>query len=335
MKKILYASAAVMLTAAFTATAVHALTPYQMEKYGQKTYYAYEAGEIKPVVDGIVTEAEYGAPIAVYNYGDEGCYWSGEDYDEATLKQLIPKDVSLYVTYDNEYFYLGVTCRDDSHYTPNPGTDVWDGDYLEFDILLFQDSFDMNANKIRYALGTTNDGDTTGYFAAIPEYCEPLYSVNEEIDDPSYNQVSVKDGLTTYEARISWKELLGMDGDAGQAMFYMQLGCSSEALYEQSEYAAYLGVFRCAAQLTDEQIAEIEAQGITEGSYKLAYPIVKFAGPRPVAAETPVETDDDTAVSDAVSTPVQNAPVTADMGIAVSAVAMASAAAAVLSKKRR
>lgn len=341
MKKFMKASIAVGILSMLAATTVSAeLYPYTMEKYGQQTYTAYSCvNQTVPVVDGSVTEAEYGKPVAVFNLGDPGCYWSGEEFDDTTLAELVPDDCTLYLTYDNEYLYLGVTCIDTDHYTPGSGTDVWDGDYLEFDILLYQDDFDYSATKIRYALGMDNAGDTYGYYALIPDYAKPNYSLNEVITDPTYNKVTRNGNLTAYEARLSWEELLGSSGAPKETMFYMQFGVGSEEYASQSEYNAYLGVFRCAEPLTDAEKAEVEAEG--KGTTSIAYPILKMEGARPVEeAPAPTADGNGTAADPANETEVPAAtpaatPVTADAGIAASALLAAIAAGAAFSRKRR
>ncbi|MDD4774360.1 MAG: hypothetical protein PHZ09_12290, partial [Eubacteriales bacterium] len=244
---------------------------------------------------------------------------------EATLKELIPKDVTLYMTYDSDYLYLGVSCIDTSHMTPLSGTGVWDGDYLEFDILLFPESFDY-ANKVRFALGADNSGDVTGYYAAIPDYADPSYAVNEEIKDLDYCNVVRNGDLTVYEARLPWVEILGTKGAPDKALFYMQLGCSSEKLVSDSDYEAYLGVFRCATRLTDEQVTEVEAAG---GTGTIAYPIITFAGQAP-APET--EAPETKAAPESAEAPAAQ---TADAGIIAAAAAVISLAGYAVSKKKQ
>lgn len=328
MKKALKILSVAALVFIILASYTFALVPYEMEKYGQRTFTAYST-KTKPVTDGIIGEGEYGDPVAVFNYGDPGTYWNGYEYDEATLKELIPKDVKFYLTYDNNNLYLGVTCIDKSHMTPLPGTGVWDGDYLEFDILLCKDDFDY-ANKVRFALGVNNDGDMTGYYAAVPDYAYPAYALNEEIKDTSYCNATHKGDLTTYEACLPWSEILGTDGPPEKALFYFQLGCSSEELYTDSDYTAFLGVFRTATRLTDEQIAEIEAAG---GTGSIVYPIVIFAGERPVP-EPVVETAEEPVVIADTSVKQVTAAQTSDAGMIAVITAVFSLAGYLARKKK-
>lgn len=326
LKALLFA-VAVFTLLAFT---VSALVPYEMGQYGQLNYTAYSA-EGKPVTDGVISDNEYGSPVGVFNYGDTGTYWNGNEYDDATLKELIPKDVTLYMTYDNTNLYVGVSCIDTSHMTPLSGTGVWDGDYLEFDIKLFSEEFDY-ANRVRFALGADNSGDVTGYYAAIPDYAQPTYAVNDEIKDLNYCNVTVNGDLTVYEACLPWSEILGTSGAPDKALFYFQLGCSSEKLVDDSEYEAYLGVYRCATRLTDGQVAEVEAAG---GTGTIAYPIITFAGKAPVAeteAEVVETPDEGSAEAPAADAPA--AAQTADAGIIAVLASVISLAGYAITKKR-
>lgn len=317
-----------LLVAMMTATSVSALVPYELEDYGQKTYSVYSTTKA-PVVDGVVNEGEYGEPVAVYNLGDGNCYWNGDEFSDDELAELIPSDITMYMTYDDTYVYIALTCTDLSHMTPNPGNDVWDGDYMEWDILLPCETFDDLNNKIRFALGADNTGDVTGYYANIPDYANPENSVSEQIKDLNKNNVTINGDLTTYEAKLSWAELLGTDGAPESALYYVQLGCSSEDLADQSDYAAYLGVLRCAPKYDDDTKADLEANG---GVGSFAYNVLNFAGEAPVP-ETEPETVEAPAAEDTAATEAA-APQTFDMGIVAAVAAVVSAAGYALSKKR-
>lgn len=330
MNKTLSRLGITLLIATLAATSVSAtLIPYELEDYGQKTFSVYST-TTAPVVDGVVNEGEYGDPVAVYNLGDDGAYWNGDDFSDAELAELIPTDVTMYMTYDDTYIYIALTCNDLSHMTPNPGTDVWDGDYMEWDIMLPTDTFDGYSNRIRYALGMDNTGDVTGYYANIPDYANPVHSVSEEIKDLSKNIVKRNGTLTTYEAKLTWDELLGTDGAPDSAMYYVQLGCSSEELADQSDYAAYLGVFRCAPAYDEDTKADIEANG---GSGGFAYNILNFEGEAPVPETEAEEVVVDNAEEDP-ETAVVTAPATFDAGIVAAVAAVVSAAGYAVSKKR-
>lgn len=328
MNKTLSRLGVTLLIAALAATSASAaLVPYELEDYGQKTFSVYST-TTAPVVDGVVNAGEYGDPIAVYNLGDDGAYWSGDDFSDAELAELIPGNISMYMTYDDTYVYIALTCEDSSHMTPLSGTGVWDGDYMEWDILLPSDSFDDLNNRIRYALGADNTGDVTGYYANIPDYANPVNSVNEEIKDLTKNNVTVNGNLTTYEAKLTWAELLGTDGAPDSALYYVQLGCSSEALADQSDYEAYLGVFRCAPAYDEDTKAEIANNG---GAGSFAFNVLNFVGEAP-APETEAEVVDVPAAEDTATEAV--APQTFDMGVVAAVAAVVSAAGYAVSKKR-
>lgn len=328
MNKTLSRLGVTLLIAALAATSASAaLVPYELEDYGQKTFSVYST-TTAPVVDGVVNAGEYGDPIAVYNLGDDGAYWSGDDFSDAELAELIPGNISMYMTYDDTYVYIALTCEDSSHMTPLSGTGVWDGDYMEWDILLPSDSFDDLNNRIRYALGADNTGDVTGYYANIPDYANPVNSVNEEIKDLTKNNVTVNGNLTTYEAKLTWAELLGTDGAPDSALYYVQLGCSSEALADQSDYEAYLGVFRCAPAYDEDTKAEIADNG---GAGSFAFNVLNFVGEAP-APETEAEVVDVPAAEDTATEAV--APQTFDMGVVAAVAAVVSAAGYAVSKKR-
>ena len=310
---------------AMMVASVYALVPYEMEAYGQTTFDVYEA-ETVPTLDGIVQEGEYGIPIDIFNLGERNLYVSCDlELSEAEMQELFSDDITVYMTYDDSYLYLAVTCIDQSHMTPLSGTGIWDGDYMEFDIMLPRNDFSQHSNRMCFALGIDNNGGICGFFDKVPDYSDGSYAGVVWQDQKNNAMVTRNGNLTTYETKFAWKGILGINEAPDVALGYVQLCVSSEELAPQSEYEAYLGYIQNTPRLDDATIAEIEALG---GSQKFVYNILNFAGKAP-EIDHAIEPD---AMEPDMEKETQ-IPVTSDAGIVAAAAVMAVAAGVVLTKK--
>ncbi len=317
------AAAMAMLT-----VSTSAMTFSELGDYGQNTYNLYEAETI-PVVDGVVSENEYGKPVQVITdvLDPATSYYSIED--TVSAEEVLHTSCTTYMTYDDKNLYVAVVVEDPSHSTPNPGTEVWDGDYLELDFMPADQTLDLVGNRSRFALGITNDGDVTGYYAADPDFVTARpYAVNENIPAGSYNTVTMKDGVTTYEAALPWADILGSKPD-GSFMNYVQLGVAHADKNDLSAYNAYLGSWRNIYLLTEDDVADIAAQTGYESIDKRTFNVMVMAGKAPVETEAEVvEAVEDTAAADTT------APATFDAAIVAAVAAIVSMAGYVASKKR-
>ena len=255
-------------------SAANPLVPYQLEEYGQLSYNIYEAAK-NPTVDGVVSEGEYGDPIRVFNLGDEGTMVDDVllKMDEATRKIVVSRDCTVYMTFNDVYLYVAVTCIDDSHMTPGYGQEVWDGDYLEFDMIRISDDFSETPKEKRlvFAIGINNDGEMCAWYDRVPEYSDGSCAgvIWQEANNNA--AVTLKNKLATYEFRMPWKGILGTNGAPESALYYVNVGCSDEEYYELSEYACYLGALRNTPPASEGLKAEIEALGGKGGIFNRLY----------------------------------------------------------------
>jgi hypothetical protein len=211
------------------------------------------------VIDGNVSDAKYGAPIATLNLGDPGSYFIGESYLTAQdLGKVLPKDWNLYATYDDEYLYVASTVYDESHNTPKDGTAIWEGDYLGFDIgANASGSFADMRDRSRFAIGMSNNGNTCMYLAnrqsnmsAYPEGY--IFDASEGMVHRDENTK-----ITTYEMRIPWNAITpdGKPVTEAYVMFYLGLGHEG---YESTQgYGGYIGTYRYAVEVPMEIQAEV------------------------------------------------------------------------------
>ena len=308
MFKKLNAITAVLMAALMLTIAANAYEANDMAAFGQETVNVYKAVSV-PVLDGVINDGEYNAPIRVVNYGDTAMYFNGDEslYTKDELEMILPGIVSFYACYDENNLYIACVNTDNNHFTPLTGGDVWDGDYLEFDIgTELTEDFACYSNKLRLAIGmSSSDGSTCTYSAKNPDNAAEAFSMSGDL--PGISAISRDDdaGLTTYEAVIPWTAITA-DGKAPEnAFFYYQLGIGDEDFVDCSEYAAYLGVYRYASPLDEAMKAEVGVGVIPN--------IMTFAGDAPVVDSTPDETS-------------ESAAQTADIALISVAVMMLSAA---------
>ncbi len=307
-----------------------AMTCGELGDYGQNTYTIYEA-ETTPVVDGVVSENEYGKPFQVVTdvFDSSISYYSLDDGIDA--KTALHTSITSYMTYDNNNVYIAVVVEDPSHSTPLEGTGVWDGDYTEIDFMPIDNALDNVGNRSRYALGISDAGNVCGYYASDPDFVTARpYAVNEVIPAGSYNTAVVKDGVTTYEACLPWADILGAK-PAESFLNYVQLGVAHKDMNDMSAYEAYLGSWRNIYKLSDDDAEDIAAQtGIAADSLdRRAFNIMVLGGKAPVETEAEVvEAVEDTAAADTT------APATFDAAVIAAVAAVVSMAGYVASKKR-
>ena len=246
-----------------------------MSSIGQITF-GVEKTTTPPVMDGIINIDEYGAPVAVVNYGDPGVYWNGDLLDDATMSAVLPEDMTIYTTYDDTNLYVAVTVYDENHWTPGEGLDVWDGDYLEIDISTNIDGgFDAMRDRSRFAIGISNAGNVCIYSALKQSNVNATYTSYPYIFDDSYGNVTRDETtkITTYELRLPWKDISHTGKPVDKAFFMVQAGVGHEDYADESEYDAYLGVLRWAAQVPFELLAEVGGGAV--------YHVAEFIGTSP------------------------------------------------------
>ncbi len=305
-----------------------AMTFGELGDYGQNTYSIYEA-ETTPVVDGIVSENEYGKPFQIITdvFDSAVSYYSLSDGIDAAA--ALHTSITSYMTYDDKNLYVAVVVEDPSHSTPLEGTGVWDGDYTEIDFMPIDNALDNVGNRTRYALGISDAGNVCGYYASSPDFVtDRPYANDQVISDTTYNTVTVKDGVTTYEACLPWAHILG-EKPSESFLNYVQLGVAHKDMNDLSDYEAYLGSWRNIYKLSDEDVEDIAAQtGIAADALdRRSFNIMILAGKAPVETEAEV-------VESVEETTTTNAPATFDAVTIAAISAIVSLVGFTVSKKK-
>ena len=323
MKKTLLLVISVLLligSALIANAAEYEAKSYELSSYGQKTHAANYISSI-PDIDGTVEEGEYGIAIHVlngYDANDKSQYWNGmqenEENDRFKIADTCPEKATLYMAYDENNLYIAAVVVDDNHYTPGEGTDVWDGDYFEFDVGF---CFDGTANdildRIRIAFGISNSNTPYAYVATASSYCD--YKALEEI--PGFMVTRNESAKTTvYEAELPWKSLTGSNQVPEKGFFMYQFGVADAELANLAVgngTKACLGFWRYAASIPAGVIAEKNMIGMHIFTVdKSVFPIET----EPVVTEPPATESTETepvTTEPAVTEPVTTEPAATEL----------------------
>ena len=123
MRILTVALTVVLMAAAFVAPASATCAVDSLEAYGQKTWMVYQAdpANLPDVEDGIVSDGEYGEPIATAGPTDAGVTisnWTEEGpnpLDNETLLEIAPERMTMYATFDEEFLYMALVVIKASH----------------------------------------------------------------------------------------------------------------------------------------------------------------------------------------------------------------------------
>lgn len=334
MKKLTAISICIMII--LTAVSINisaADKPWELQSVGQIHFDIYKT-DTPPVIDGKVSEEEYGYTLYEYSYGSPGVYWQldgkgdGERYGEAAL----PAWTKLYMTYDTTWVYVGLETNDKSHIS----YDNWDGDYLEFDISLnFGDEYTDMSDRSRIALGINGED---GKESEFEEYFYLAAESSSAQGSSNYEYKVVRDkanSLTTYEFKMDWKTFFGSNGPVPKMYFYAQLGIGDLNI-PSLEYKAYIAVFRLAADVRDPGASTSEFYGrqciLHVANFVDAYPPVEEVEEVATAGEAG---ELNTADTGSAAAPVTSGvPQTGDATALIAFVAIISLAGCVLIKKK-
>ncbi len=262
MKKALLLMLTVALSITLLVMPVLGANVEELSEYGQTTITPHYL-ETAPIMDGEITEGEYGEAIhtLVYDANDKTQYWTGiAESDDFKLEDVLPEEAVLYMGFDAENLYIAAYVKDENHFSPNEGLDVWDGDYLEIDLgFNFGGTVDHMLDRNRIAFGLSGSGTPFGYAATVPSYAK--FTVNAEL--PGYSVIRDDDeGTTVYEATLSWNNLTGKDEVPEKGFFMYQFGTAHSQYANLSDYNAYLGAWRYAALIPAGVLADNAKMGL-------------------------------------------------------------------------
>lgn len=160
------------------------------------TYEAY-----KPVIDGVITEEEWGKPFFDGDPAQSPDYfvWS-QDYD-IDLSHF-PSNVKLYLRWTDYALYYGAVIEEKVFWNGHTGEDVWYGDSVQFDICVSDTNqkarwrtntaFSQEKNRVESYLNQYPNEDNTGL-----EWGNGAGRIGETM-------VKVDGNTVTYEIEFPW-----------------------------------------------------------------------------------------------------------------------------------
>ena len=285
MRIVTVALTVVLMAAAFVAPASASVAVDQLSGFGQLTFEVFEATTAPDVEDGIVSEGEYGEPLATYTPNDP--YVSIDNWTENTanpltreeLLEVAPEKMTIYATFDEEYLYMALEVVKASHYSIASTYDrIWSAE--DWTLRLCLDAYaeyrepgapwtysEAMAERFCVCVGLTSIG-------GAPE--EPLALIGENASYIMYSAWESIEGVgatrndetqtTTYEIKAAWANIWG-DGETGDVPeiipFISSYALADERYPDRSPYETGLGSFRWSNQVDTE--GAIEA-GIEPGS---------------------------------------------------------------------
>ena len=256
-----------------TAFATAEDVPYNaFADYGQQTFEIPASAEIR--IDGVVSEGEYAcAPIEV-SKDSEGMTWldwTKEGFPEEEIPEILPYSIKYYVTYDKDALYVAAEIVEASLSTSCEKIErTWAVDSLEVDIALdaykeipegeYSQADMLDRVRTCYCLWDDGLGD---YFPVGLCYTASSYGFYQVMDDMGDYMITRDEDkqLTTYEMSFRWEELdYESTGVPDQVFinFQLHVGDSRYLEYVQPGYESCLGGLRFAAQLTEQEMSDLD-----------------------------------------------------------------------------
>ncbi len=235
-----------------------------------------------PVMDGVVSEGEYGTAMITVRPGDKGTFlsnWSVESNplsDEA-FAALMPEKVTFYLTYDENYLYLAAEVVEDKLYsTCAKPEELWGTENMEFDIGVnpwgnYEEYADEGwtrtqaMERVTVCVGYTDfqNGNGPTPAALIGGTCSYTdYNAWESVEGVGASR-NEETKLTTYECMMAWERIYGDTAVPEVISLRYQLYIADgDYLYHVAPgYVNTLGTFRFYGTLTAEEMAATGADG--------------------------------------------------------------------------
>ena len=269
----LLAAALMLLSLPITASASAEDVPYNaFADYGQQTFDVPASEGIK--IDGVVSPGEYAcAPIEV-NKDSEGMTWldwTKDGFPVEELPEILPYGIKYYVTYDRERLYIAAEIVEASLSTSCDQIErTWAVDSLEVDIALdaykeipegeYSQADMLDRVRTCYCLWDDGLGD---YFPVGLCYTASSYGFYQVMNDMGDYMITRDEDkqLTTYEMSFLWEDLdYESTGVPDQVFinFQLHVGDSRYLEYVQPGYESCLGGLRFAAQLTEQDMSDLD-----------------------------------------------------------------------------
>ena len=269
----LLTAALLLVSLPVSASAAADDVPYDaFADYGQLTFDVPASEGIK--IDGVVSPGEYAcAPIEV-NKDSEGMTWldwTKEGFPEEELSEILPYSIKYYVTYDKKGLYIAAEIVEASLSTSCDQIErTWAVDSLEVDIALdaykeipegeYSQADMLDRVRTCYCLWDDGLGD---YFPVGLCYTASSYGFYQVMNDMGDYMITRDEDkqLTTYEMSFLWEDLdYESTGVPDQVFinFQLHVGDSRYLEYVQPGYESCLGGLRFAAQLTEQDMSDLD-----------------------------------------------------------------------------
>lgn len=174
--------------------------------------------DTKPVLDGKVTEQEWGKPIITMK--KEKTQDTYTDIDAVNV-EAVPDNIAVYSLWDRTNVYFAAVVHDPVHFNQYSDTNSWNGDAFEFDVgFNLNDSYDRNRNTF----SLNNKGIVSGYSYRVQIGVNGAVEENRGNTIKSNAQfiVSRKGEYSTYEVSFKWTDI-SPDGrpEMGKVFYFM------------------------------------------------------------------------------------------------------------------
>lgn len=276
LSRILSVLLVVLLITAPATVAVSATAddvPYDgFADYGQQTFDVPASEGIK--IDGVVSPGEYACTPIEVNKDSDGMTWldwTKEGFPEEELPEILPYSIKYYVTYDKERLYIAAEIVEASLSTSCENIErTWAVDSLEVDIALdaykeipkgeYSQADMLDRVRTCYCLWDDGLGD---YFPVGLCYTASSYGFYQVMNDMGDYMITRDEDkqLTTYEMSFLWEDLdYESTGVPDQVFinFQLHVGDSRYLEYVQPGYESCLGGLRFAAQLTEQDMSDLD-----------------------------------------------------------------------------
>ncbi|MBO5200523.1 MAG: hypothetical protein J6B93_04500, partial [Clostridia bacterium] len=153
------------------------------------------------VLDGKITEKEWGKPI----FGGDPTKTEGFSVPDGLDTSQIPKNIEVYVCWDNDNFYVGAVVEYKSFWNGHKHQDIWMGDSLNVDICVAEDNQDSRWRTVNGYSDT--EGRGFSYITAEPDAHQKQYEwITIERGDSFLGETEItKNGNTVvYECTFPW-----------------------------------------------------------------------------------------------------------------------------------
>lgn len=152
-----------------------------------------------PKLDGIITQKEWGNPIAAFTKYDANVRFLYNVVDSARW----PDDAELYAIWDDEYLYIGAIVTNETHQNNKTNAYIWQEDSLFIRLGLAK----KQKAEYRFIFALGGDNISLGYLLNMPN--KSLNGTGKTVEILfHYDEYCVAraDDKTTYEMRFRWDD---------------------------------------------------------------------------------------------------------------------------------